>query len=160
WFRTAPGASAWETWRPCCTNISVGIASAAIGSSSTFPRRGCSICAGTVVVRRAGVPACASVNSRTQGRRMRRLIPLGFVVVLYGCVGSEPSTPGAAETAPPADVEAARQARKQAMTSEVLGEIEQTTPFEFEFDVEDVTGRRISKRGFAGKVLIVDFWGT
>ena len=91
---------------------------------------------------------------------MRRLIPLGFVVVLSGCVNSKPSTPGAAETAPPADVEAARQARKQAMISEVLGEMEQMTPFEFDFDVEDVTGKRISKAGFAGKVLVVDFWGT
>jgi thiol-disulfide isomerase/thioredoxin len=57
-------------------------------------------------------------------------------------------------------VAAARQARKDAMVADVVQEMEQTTPFEFSFDVEDVKGNRISKAGFAGKVLIVDFWGT
>jgi thiol-disulfide isomerase/thioredoxin len=54
----------------------------------------------------------------------------------------------------------ARQARKVVLAAKVARQIEETTPFEFDFDVEDVTGKRISKAGFAGKVVIVDFWGT
>jgi thiol-disulfide isomerase/thioredoxin len=54
----------------------------------------------------------------------------------------------------------ARQARKEAMAAAVVKEMEKTTPFEFNFDVEDVTGKRISKADFAGRVLVVDFWGT
>src|SRR5262245_16636533 len=54
----------------------------------------------------------------------------------------------------------ARQARKVVLAATVARQIEETTPFEFDFDVEDVTGKRISKAGFAGKVLIVDIWGT
>lgn len=57
-------------------------------------------------------------------------------------------------------IETARQARKQAMLAEVVVEMADTTPFDFRFDVEDVTGMRISKAGYSGKVLIVDVWGT
>jgi thiol-disulfide isomerase/thioredoxin len=57
-------------------------------------------------------------------------------------------------------VDAAHQARKVALEPQVVKEMEETTSFEFSFDVEDVRGKRISKAGFAGKVLIVDFWGT
>jgi thiol-disulfide isomerase/thioredoxin len=57
-------------------------------------------------------------------------------------------------------VEIARQARKAALVDEVVEEMAATKPFEFRFDVEDVTGKRISTAGFSGKILIVDIWGT
>ncbi|HEY2249988.1 MAG TPA: TlpA disulfide reductase family protein [Planctomycetaceae bacterium] len=38
--------------------------------------------------------------------------------------------------------------------------LETNAPFSFDFDVEDVVGNRISKADLAGKVLIVDLWGT
>jgi thiol-disulfide isomerase/thioredoxin len=52
------------------------------------------------------------------------------------------------------------QARQEMLAARVVRQMEETAQFEFNFDVEDVTGKRISKAGFAGKILIVDFWGT
>jgi thiol-disulfide isomerase/thioredoxin len=57
-------------------------------------------------------------------------------------------------------VATARQKRKEAIVAAIVKEMEETTLFEFAFDVEDVTGKRIAKADLAGKVLIVDIWGT
>ena len=38
--------------------------------------------------------------------------------------------------------------------------LDENAPFAFDFDVEDVAGNRVSKADLAGKVLIVDLWGT
>jgi thiol-disulfide isomerase/thioredoxin len=38
--------------------------------------------------------------------------------------------------------------------------LEENEPFEFDFDLDDVNGNHLSKANFAGKVLIVDLWGT
>ncbi len=38
--------------------------------------------------------------------------------------------------------------------------LDENAPFAFDFDVKDVSGTRISKVDLAGKVLIVDLWGT
>jgi thiol-disulfide isomerase/thioredoxin len=43
---------------------------------------------------------------------------------------------------------------------EVAYLLEDNIPFEFDFDLEDVAGNRLSKADLAGKVLIVDLWGT
>jgi len=42
----------------------------------------------------------------------------------------------------------------------VAQSLAQFTPFEFDFDLTDVDGNRLSKADDAGKVLIVDVWGT
>ncbi len=57
-------------------------------------------------------------------------------------------------------VETARQARHAALVAEVVEEMAATKPFAFSFDLEDVTGKRISTAGFSGKILVVDIWGT
>jgi thiol-disulfide isomerase/thioredoxin len=57
-------------------------------------------------------------------------------------------------------VELAQQARKAALVAEVVEEMAATKPFEFRFDVEDVTGKRLVTAGYSGKILIVDIWGT
>ncbi len=33
-------------------------------------------------------------------------------------------------------------------------------PFNFNFDLEDINGKKVSKAEFAGRVLVVDIWGT
>jgi thiol-disulfide isomerase/thioredoxin len=38
--------------------------------------------------------------------------------------------------------------------------IDKTTPFDFDFKLPSIDGRNVSLSEFAGKVLIVDFWGT
>src|SRR5262245_25058128 len=43
---------------------------------------------------------------------------------------------------------------------EVSRLLKENEPFEFDFDLKDVNGQRLSKADFAGKVLIVDIWGT
>jgi thiol-disulfide isomerase/thioredoxin len=40
------------------------------------------------------------------------------------------------------------------------GEIAAQKPFEFDFSLPDVDGKIVSKKDFAGKVLIADIWGT
>ena len=46
------------------------------------------------------------------------------------------------------------------VTEEVSRLLKENEPFEFDFDLKDVNGQRLSKADFAGKVLIVDIWGT
>src|SRR5215471_16433167 len=46
------------------------------------------------------------------------------------------------------------------VAEEVSRLLKENEPFEFNFDLKDVNGQRLSKADFAGKVLIVDIWGT
>ena len=46
------------------------------------------------------------------------------------------------------------------VSEEVSRLLKENEPFEFDFDLKDVNGQRLSKADFAGKVLIVDIWGT
>jgi thiol-disulfide isomerase/thioredoxin len=46
------------------------------------------------------------------------------------------------------------------VTEEVSRLLKENESFEFDFDLQDVNGQRLSKADFAGKVLIVDIWGT
>ncbi|MFN0056281.1 MAG: TlpA family protein disulfide reductase [Planctomycetales bacterium] len=57
-------------------------------------------------------------------------------------------------------VDETREKLKAAILMEVAEAFESTVPFDFDFDLEDVTGKKVSKKDLAGKVLIVDFWGT
>jgi thiol-disulfide isomerase/thioredoxin len=47
-----------------------------------------------------------------------------------------------------------------AAEKEVAQLLKENEPFEFDFDLEDVAGKKLSKADLAGKVLIVDIWGT
>jgi len=46
------------------------------------------------------------------------------------------------------------------IAEEVSGLLEENEPFEFDFDLKDVSGQKLSKSDFTGKLLIVDIWGT
>src|SRR5262245_7087811 len=46
------------------------------------------------------------------------------------------------------------------VTEEVSRLLKENEPFEVDFDLKDVNGQRLSNADFAGKVLIVDIWGT
>jgi len=81
----------------------------------------------------------SSVVSLRRVRALRRLWPLCLIVTAWGC----DDVPRQA----PAEVSVARL-------------LEEFTPFEFDFDLTDVSGNRLAKEDFAGKVLIVDVWGT
>jgi thiol-disulfide isomerase/thioredoxin len=77
---------------------------------------------------------------------LRRLLPLGLMLCLWGCDdSSRPPRRGAGGLS------------EEAQVAQLLDE---NVPFEFDFDLEDVNGQRLSKKDFAGKVLIVDIWGT
>lgn len=54
----------------------------------------------------------------------------------------------------------AREKILAAAEKEVAHAFAETKPFEFNFDLEDVNGKKLSKADLAGKVLIVDIWGT
>src|SRR5437762_9755963 len=77
---------------------------------------------------------------------LRRLLPLGLLLCLWGCDDSSPP--------------ARRVARGLTVEAQVAQLLDENVPFEFDFDLEDVNGQRLSKADFAGKVLIVDIWGT
>ncbi len=51
-------------------------------------------------------------------------------------------------------------AARERIRQEVAQLLEENKPFDFDFDLKDVTGKRLSKTDMKGKVLIVDFWGT
>jgi thiol-disulfide isomerase/thioredoxin len=51
-------------------------------------------------------------------------------------------------------------ARQIDVTEEAGRLLKEFEPFEFDFDLKDVSGQNVSKADFAGKVLIVDIWGT
>ncbi len=80
--------------------------------------------------------------------RFRRCLPaLALLFCLWGC-----------------DSPAARPARRGgtggSIETEVAQLLKDNVPFEFSFDLEDVNGQRLVKEDFAGKVLVVDLWGT
>jgi thiol-disulfide isomerase/thioredoxin len=53
-----------------------------------------------------------------------------------------------------------REKIKAAADQEVERLLTDNKPFEFDFDLKDIDGTNVSKAAFAGKVLIVDVWGT
>ncbi len=76
----------------------------------------------------------------------RRLLVLCLAVSLWGCDDVHPRRRGAGGGLSPAD--------------EIAQLLDENEPFAFDFDLEDVDGNRLAKADFAGKVLIVDVWGT
>jgi thiol-disulfide isomerase/thioredoxin len=72
---------------------------------------------------------------------------LCLALSLWGCDESRPRRGGAGGRA--------------LSTADVVAELlDENKPFEFDFDLKDVDGNRLSKSDFEGKVLIVDIWGT
>lgn len=54
----------------------------------------------------------------------------------------------------------AREAVRERLMAEVNGIFEESKPFEFDFDVTDLEGKKLTNADFKDKVLIVDVWGT
>jgi thiol-disulfide isomerase/thioredoxin len=65
---------------------------------------------------------------------------------------------------PPADFAAFLTEAQERIEVLVKGQVARllagNKPFSFNFDVEDIAGNRLSKKALAGKVVVVDFWGT
>jgi thiol-disulfide isomerase/thioredoxin len=78
---------------------------------------------------------------------LRRLLLLGLMVCLWGCDDSDLPSQG----------RSAGGLSEEAYVAELL---DKNVPFEFDFDLDDVNGGRLSKADFAGQVMIVDVWGT
>ncbi|MCY2968145.1 MAG: TlpA disulfide reductase family protein, partial [Planctomycetota bacterium] len=57
-------------------------------------------------------------------------------------------------------VEDTKKAIKELNAKEVAKLMETHEPFEFNFELDDINGKKVSKAEFAGKVMIVDIWGT
>jgi thiol-disulfide isomerase/thioredoxin len=76
---------------------------------------------------------------------LRRLIPVCLVLALSACDDVSPRRGGG---------------RSLSLTEEVNRLLDGNEPFEFDFDLKDVNGQKLAKEDFAGKVLIVDIWGT
>jgi thiol-disulfide isomerase/thioredoxin len=49
---------------------------------------------------------------------------------------------------------------REKIKQEISQLLEENRPFDFNFDLEDIAGNKLSKADLKGKVLIVDFWGT
>src|SRR5436190_6816113 len=82
---------------------------------------------------------------------LRRLLPICVALLLWGCNNSTSLDRGPTAASDPGLSPA---------ESEVAHLLKTTSPFPFDFDLEDVAGNRVSKSDLAGKVLIVDIWGT
>jgi thiol-disulfide isomerase/thioredoxin len=82
---------------------------------------------------------------------LRRLLLVCVALLLWGCNNSTSLDRGRA-AAPDPSLSPAE--------NEVAHLLKTTTPFPFDFDLIDVAGNKVSKSDLAGKVLIVDFWGT
>jgi thiol-disulfide isomerase/thioredoxin len=77
----------------------------------------------------------------------RCLLAACVALALWGCDDSRPRRRGAG--------------RHASSAADVVAELlDENVPFEFNFDLQDINGNRLSKSDFAGKVLIVDIWGT
>ena len=83
---------------------------------------------------------------------LRRLVFMCLALALWGCNNSTSLERRRGTAAPDAGLSTAEQ--------EVAHLLDANIPFEFDFDLEDVSGNRLSKADLAGKVLIVDLWGT
>ena len=83
---------------------------------------------------------------------LRRLLLICVALPLWGCNNATSLERGRSAAAPDAGLSSAE--------IEVAHLLEANSPFEFDFDLEDVSGNRLSKADLAGKVLIVDLWGT
>jgi thiol-disulfide isomerase/thioredoxin len=82
----------------------------------------------------------------------RRLLLICVALVLWGCNNSTSLERGRSAAGPDAGL--------SPREMDVAQLLESNTPFEFEFELKDVAGNRLSKADFSGKVLIVDLWGT
>jgi thiol-disulfide isomerase/thioredoxin len=84
---------------------------------------------------------------------VRRLSPLILTACLWGCHDSALPPEGT----PAAVLPEAAALPEEAQVAQLLAE---NVPFEFDFDLEDVNGQRLSKTEFTGQVLIVHIWGV
>lgn len=57
-------------------------------------------------------------------------------------------------------IETVKKAMRAAIDEEITRLLEANNPFEFDFNLKDIAGNRLSKTEMAGKVVIVDLWGT
>jgi thiol-disulfide isomerase/thioredoxin len=105
----------------------------------------------------------------------RRLHLIGIALLLAGCNNSNSLDRGRSAASPDKGVvpaegaadsdkgmgEGGGSAGKQlSPKDEVAHLLASNNPFPFDFDLEDVAGNKLSKADLAGKVLIVDLWGT
>ena len=108
---------------------------------------------------------------------VRRLLLITVALLLGGCNNSTSLDRGRSAAKPdkgvlPADGAAesgkgmspedgaAMPAKGVSMANEIAHLLAANTPFPFDFNLEDVAGNKLSKADLAGKVLIVDLWGT
>lgn len=95
--------------------------------------------------------------SRVHGRSwlewsiLHRLILFCLALGLSGCDDVRPPAPDRITRSP---------GTYESPAQEVARLLAENKPFEFDFDLEDVAGNKLSKADLAGKVLIVDVWGT
>jgi thiol-disulfide isomerase/thioredoxin len=76
---------------------------------------------------------------------IRCLVSAGVALALSACDDESPRRGGR---------------RSLSLNEEVSRLLEENEPFQFDFDLKDVNGQKLAKADFAGKVLIVDIWGT
>jgi thiol-disulfide isomerase/thioredoxin len=81
----------------------------------------------------------------------RPLFLICVALLLWGCNNSTSLDRGRGAATPDKGLSPA---------DEVAHLLATNTPFPLDFDLEDVAGNRLSKADLAGKVLIVDLWGT
>lgn len=85
----------------------------------------------------------------------RLLLAWGFAILLMsGCAPVSESGPKST-TLLPSDSIDLKSARR-----DVARDMAQTVPFQFDFQLRDISGEWLRKSEFQGKVLIVDIWGT
>jgi len=107
---------------------------------------------------------------------VRRLLLIPVALLLWGCNNSNSLDRGRSAASSdkgvlPADSAAesdkgmspdgaATASNGVSLADEVAHLLASNKPFPFDFDLEDVAGNKLSKSDLAGKVLIVDLWGT
>jgi thiol-disulfide isomerase/thioredoxin len=79
----------------------------------------------------------------------------GILIVSVLAVGC-----GGDNSTPPSKPEGQAQSKAAEEQKKAREEIAKFKSFPFNFELPDIHGKRVSLRDYAGKVLIVDFWGT
>lgn len=87
-------------------------------------------------------------------RPLNLLVPALAIALDLGCGESAPpkAETTALLSAESIDLKSARR--------EIARTMADTVPFDFDFNLRDISGEPIRKSDFAGKLLIVDIWGT
>jgi thiol-disulfide isomerase/thioredoxin len=101
-------------------------------------------------------PTALSVLIPKEAVKLMRLLPVvGLSMILAcGCSPVRESGP-TSTTLLPSDSIDLKSARR-----DVARDMAKTIPFEFDFQLRDISGEWLRKSDFRGKVLIVDIWGT